>query len=290
MNIKTKDKIFDTSMVAITLITVIICIIPFFYIIAISFSSNSAIVAQKVTLFPVGFNLDTYKTVFGDKSMIYSLFYTIILTFGFTILSMIFTICAAYPLTKSRLKGKNAVLMLMIFTMYFGGGLIPDYLLVKNLNLLDTPWSLILPGLVSVYNMIILKSFFTSLPESLEEAAAIDGCNDMVILFRIVLPLSTPVLATLSLFYAVGRWNGFMDALFYISKPNLYPLQMKLYQIISVSQAMDAAQQNENLKDAVAPESLKAASVMFATIPILLVYPWLQRYFVSGVMVGAVKG
>lgn len=289
MNIKTKDKVFDKVMIFITLISVLICVIPFLYIVAISLSSNSAIISQKVTLLPIGFNIETYKIVFSDSSMVYSLVYTIILTIIFTILSMIFTICAAYPLTKKRLRGRNAILMLMIFTMYFGGGLIPDYLNIKNLDLLDSSWSLILPGLVSVYNMIILKSFFNSLPESFEEAAAIDGCTEIGMLIKIVLPLSTPVLATLSLFYAVGRWNGFMDALFYISEPKLYPIQLKLYQIISASQSVDV-QANENMATQTTPEALKAASVMFATVPILLAYPWLQRYFVSGVMIGGVKG
>lgn len=288
MNTKTKDRIFDSTAIIITLLAVLVCIIPFLYIIAISFSSNSAIISQKVTLFPVGFNLETYKTVLADNSMIYSLFFTIVLTVVFTVLSMIFTICAAYPLTKKRLKGRKIFLLIIIITMYFGGGLIPDYMLIKNLKLLNSPWAMILPGLVSVYNMIILKTFFTSLPDSLEESAAIDGCTDIGILLKIVLPLSTPVLATLSLFYAVGRWNGFMDALLYISKPNLYPIQLKLYQIISVSQTMD--QQEIGASGSVAPEALKAASVMFATVPILLIYPWLQRYFVSGVMIGAVKG
>jgi putative aldouronate transport system permease protein len=290
MNVKTKDRIFESIMILFTLISVLICIIPFIYIIAVSFSSNSAIISQKVTLYPIDFTLKTYKTVFTDDAMTYSLFYTIILTVCFTVLSMIFTICAAYPLTKKRLKGRNFFLLIIIITMYFGGGLIPDYILIKNLKLLDSPWSLILPGLISVYNMIILKTFFTSLPDSLEESASIDGCTDIGILLKIVLPLSTPVIATLSLFYAVGRWNAFMDALFYISKPKLFPIQLKLYQIISVSQSLDV-QQAENLQDGgLTPEALKAASVMFGTIPILLIYPWLQRYFVSGVMIGAVKG
>lgn len=290
MKVKTKNKMFDSIILLISFLLVLVCIVPFLYVIAVSLSSNSAIISQKVTLYPIGFTLDTYKTVFSDNSMIYSLFYTIFLTAVFTVLSMVFTICAAYPLTKKRLKGRNFFLLLMIITMYFSGGLIPDYILVKNLHLLDTSLSLILPGLISVFNMIILKTFFNSLPSSLEESASIDGCNDIGILIKIILPLCTPVLATLSLFYAVGRWNGFMDALFYINKPTLYPIQLKLYQIISISQSLDA-QQAENLQGAgLAPEALKAASVMFTTIPIILVYPWIQKYFVSGVMIGAVKG
>lgn len=283
------NRTFDVVVFILVLLSVLVCVVPFLYIISLSFSSNSAIVSQKVTLVPVDFNLKTYETVFSDRSMVYSLGYSVVLTFVYTVMSMAVTVLAAYPLTKKRLKGRSLFLGLIMFTMYFSGGLIPDYILVKNLNLLNSVWSLILPGLLSVYNMIILKSFFQSIPESLEEAASLDGCNEMGILVKIVLPLSLPSIATLSLFYAVGRWNGFMDALFYITKPSLYPIQLKLYQIINVSQSMETQMEGSIGQD-VPPEGLKAASVMFATVPILLVYPWLQKYFVSGVMIGAVKG
>lgn len=284
-----KDKVFDSSVFVIIIIALIICIIPFMNIISVSLSSNSAIVSQKVTIFPIEASIETYKNIFHDMSMLYSLGYSVVLTIIFTILSMIVTILAAYPLTKKGLKGRSFFLMIIMFTMYFSGGLIPDYILIKNLKLLNTPWSLILPGLMSVYNMIILKSFFQSLPDSLEEAAEIDGCSQWGILIKIVLPLSLPSIATLSLFYAVHRWNTFMDALFYITKPRLYPIQLKLYQIISISQNLSTSAEGSSTAN-MTPEGLKAASVMFATIPILLVYPWLQKYFVSGVMVGAVKG
>lgn len=288
MNYKYKNKIINYVIMLFTLIFVLICIIPFVSVIATSLSSNNAIISQRVTLWPVGFNLEAYKTVFTDNAMIESLFYTILITLIYTGLSLLLTICVAYPLTKKALKGRNIFLFIIIITMYFSGGIIPDYILVKNLNLLDTSGALILPGLISVYNMIILKSFFTSIPSSLMEAAEIDGCTDIGVLLKIVLPLSLPILATLSLFYAVWRWNNFQDALFYISKPSLYPIQLKLYQIISISQGADVTSA-ENIQNAVTPEALKAASVMFATIPILIVYPWLQKYFVSGVMIGAVK-
>lgn len=283
------SRTFDVVVFILVLVTVLVCIIPFIYIISVSLSSNSAIVSQKVTLYPVEFTMQTYQTVFSDQSMVYSLGYSVVLTVVYTVMSMAVTVLAAYPLTKRNLKGRSFFLAIILFTMYFSGGLIPDYILVKSLNLLNSMWSLILPGLLSVYNMIILKSFFQSIPESLEEAAALDGCNEMQTLVRIVLPLSMPSIATLSLFYAVSRWNGFMDALFYITKPSLYPIQLKLYQIINVSQSM-TNQMEGSIGQDVAPEGLKAASVMFATVPILLVYPWLQKYFVSGVMIGAVKG
>ncbi|HEX2927989.1 MAG TPA: carbohydrate ABC transporter permease [Ruminiclostridium sp.] len=286
---RTSDKVFNIFINVITFICVVLCLFPVLNVAAVSLSSNSAILGSKVFIWPVGLNVESYKSILKDSTMIWSLVYTVIITVVYTVMGMFLTICAAYPLTKQRLKGRNAILLMIVFTMYFSGGLIPDYMLVRNLNMLDTSWSLILPGVLSAFNLIVLKTFFTSLPESLEESAILDGCNDIGVLFRIVLPLSKPVLATLSLFYAVGKWNSFMDALFYINNTKLYPLQLKLYQIIVNSQSLDLATEG-NTSANLLPESLKAACVMFATIPIVLVYPKLQKYFVSGIMIGAVKG
>lgn len=182
-------------------------------------------------------------------------------------------------------------MFIIIVTMFFSGGIIPEYILVKDLNLLDTIWALVLPGLISPFYLIILISFFNGIPESLEEAAEIDGTSQIGTMLRIILPLSLPVIATLSLFYAVGRWNGFQDTLLYITSEELYPLQLKLYQLVQNNMITDLTR-NEGPAAGVraTTESLKAASVVFATVPILIVYPWLQRYFVSGVMLGAVKG
>jgi len=281
-----RNRIVDYTAAAVVLIAVFICLVPFLYILSQSLSSSKAIISQAVTIYPIDFNIDAYKVVFGDAAMLYSLFYTVILTAVFVLLALTVTILAAYPLTKKRLKGRSVLLLMMLFTMYFSGGLIPDYLNVKNLSLLDTPLALILPGLMSVYYMIILKSFFQNLPDSLMEAAHLDGCNELQILLKIVLPLSKPALATVSLLYAVYRWNYFQDALFYITDQKLYTIQLKLYNVINISQQMSG----ENLLVNLPSESLKAASIMFGTIPILLVYPWLQKYFVSGIMIGAVKG
>nr|WP_255807322.1 carbohydrate ABC transporter permease [Cohnella mopanensis] len=287
---KRKTNVADIVIILFLTGVAITCLVPFLYMIALSLSSNNAIISQKVTLWPVEFTIETYKTILNDMEMIYTLGYTIVLTILYTFACMFLTICAAYPLTKKKLKGRNTILSIMVFTMYFSGGLIPSYILVKELALTNTMMGLILPGAMSVFNMIILKTFFTALPESLEESAAIDGCNDLGILFRIVLPLSLPAIATLSLFYAVDRWNGFQDALFYITDKNLYPMQLKLYQIITANQQLDSQQGEGSMGAYIVPESLKAASVMFATIPILLIYPKLQKYFVDGVMTGAIKG
>ncbi|MDR6879389.1 carbohydrate ABC transporter permease [Bacillus sp. 3255] len=281
-----KNRVIDYTAASVVLISVFVCLVPFLYILSQSLSSNQAIISQAVTIYPIDFNIEAYKVVFGDAGMLYSLFYTVLLTGVFVLISLTVTILAAYPLTKKRLKGRNILLLVMLFTMYFSGGLIPDYLNVKSLNLLDTPLALILPGMMSVYYMIILKSFFQSLPDSLEEAAHLDGCNELQILLKIVLPLSKPALATVSLLYAVFRWNYFQDALFYITDQKFYTIQLKLYNVINLSQQMSG----ENLIVNLPSEALKAASIMFGTVPILLVYPWLQKYFVSGIMIGAVKG
>ncbi|HOV26224.1 MAG TPA: carbohydrate ABC transporter permease [Pseudobacteroides sp.] len=286
---KLSDRIFDIVIIVITTIAALLCLLPVVNVAAVSLSSNSAIISSKVFLWPVEFTIDSYRAIFTDKSMMWSMVFTIIITVIYTVLSMALTIAGAYPLSKKNLKGRNVFLLIIVITMYFSGGIIPDYVLVKSLGLLDSMWSLILPGAISAFNLILLKSFFNSLPEGLEEAARIDGCTDFGVLVRIVLPLSLPIIATLSLFYAVGKWNSFMDALFYITDPNKYPLQLKLYQIVVNSQSLDAAFAEGNMSPGMLPDGLKAASVMFATIPIVCVYPFIQKHFIKGVMIGAIK-
>lgn len=293
MNSKVASRIFDGIIYIVIIFAVLACLLPFLHVAALSLSSNDAVITQKVTIFPVDFNLEAYSRVLTDSAMLRSLWVTIEITVLFTLIGMFLTICCAYPLTKTRLKGRKVLSLIVLFTMYFSGGIIPEYLLMNKLHLLNTKWSLILPLCFSPYNMIIMKTFFSSnIPDSIEESAKLDGCSDIGILIKMVLPLSLPILATLSLFYAVGRWNAFQDALFYITKQNLYPLQLKLNQLVSASASTDAniGQEAGGSSVQLVPEVLKAACIMFATIPILLVYPWLQKYFVSGVMVGAVKG
>jgi putative aldouronate transport system permease protein len=285
-----KSKIFDMVLVIIVFIAVLVCLIPMLYVTSVSLSSNSAILSRKVYIWPVELTFDSYKVVFSDKTMIRALLFTILLTIVCTASSMLMTIMAAYPLSKKGLKGRNVFLLMVVITMYFSGGMIPDYILIKNLNLLNSMGALVLPGLISAFNMIVLKTFFSNLPDSLEESALIDGASYLTILIRIVLPLSLPVLATLSLFYAVGRWNYFMDSLLYITDSRLYPIQLKLYQIVYNNMQPEIAAVEGSLSSNLLPESLKAASVMFSTIPILLVYPWLQKHFVSGIMIGSIKG
>ena len=286
-----QTSIVDIIIVLICLSVVLICLLPMVNILARSFSSPLAIVNRKVSFWPVGFTMESYRYVFKDPSFSRSMVWTAILTLIVTVFSLFMTILCAYPLMYDNLKGRKILNTLIIFTMYFSAGTIPNYILMKNLNLLNNPLVLILPNCLSVFNMIILRSFFYSVPDSLRESAEIDGANPLIVLVRIYLPLSTPVLATLALFYAVGRWNGFSDALLYLTRPEFHPIQLKLYNIINNLSSIEIAA-NEGIAGGVPmlSDGMKAASVIFATLPILLAYPWLQRYFIKGVTIGAVKG
>lgn len=284
-------RLFEPINLTLLSILAVLCLAPLLHIISLSLSSSSEILSGHVTIFPREFTVQAYQKVLQDASMFRSLLFTIVLTVTFTVLCMLMTIMAAYPLTRRGLKGRKFFMYFIVLTMYFGGGLIPEYMLIKELHLLDTMWALILPGLISPFYMIIMISFFRSIPQGLEEAAEIDGASFIGILVRIILPLSIPVMVTVSLFYAVGRWNGFSDSLFYITDSNLYPLQLKLYQVVVNSMNVDqnAMERMSNLENPVLPESTKAASIIFAIVPIMLVYPWLQKYFISGSMLGSVK-
>lgn len=278
----------DIVVAAFCIFLVVIYLAPFINIISRSLSSPNALVNNRVSFWPVEATLDSYAYVLSDTAFSRSLIFTAILTVICTVFSMFMTILAAYPLTYD-LKGGRVINIMIILTMYFSAGTIPNYLLMKQLNLLGNPLVLILPGCLSVFNMIILRSFFWGIPESLRESAELDGAGPITVLINIYIPLSIPVLATLALFYAVGRWNGFSDALMYLPDSKYHPIQLKLYQIINNRSSIEIATL-EGFTTPTATEGLKAASVMFATVPILAVYPWLQRYFISGVTIGAVKG
>ena len=295
IKVRKEKSIWTGYQVVLTLIILLIsmtCLLPFVNVAANSLSSKSAILAGKVTFWPVGWDFNAYRAIFADPAMVRSMFYTVFITVAYTAFSMVMTVLMAYPLTKKRLAGRRFFNTMALFTMYFSGGTIPIYLNIKQLGFLDTPWALILPGMLSTYNMIILKSFFSALPGELEEAAIIDGANDFLVLIKIYLPLSMASLATLTLFYAVGKWNSFQDALYYIQTKAYQPLQLKLYHIIKGSQAVDIAQMEGGTSTLATEisESIQPATIIFATIPILVVYPFVQRYFVKGVTIGAVKG
>ncbi len=289
--IKSKvTKAGDFVIVIICLLLTFISLVPLLNVLARSLSSSDALIRNEVLLWPQGFNLDAYAKVLSDSKYTFSLGWTAVLTVICTIVSMTLTILCAYPLIYDNLKGRKFINSMVVLTMYFSAGTIPNYLLYKSLGLLDQPAVLILPNALSVFNMIILRSFLFGIPESLRESAEIDGAGPIRILIRIYLPLSTSVLATLALFYAVGRWNGFSDALMYMQRNRqYYPIQLLLYNILQNATQIEVATQEGFFSPGLS-ETLKMATVMFATLPIILVYPWLQRYFITGITIGAIKG
>lgn len=288
MKIKRKLTAGTVILVVICLLVCAVCLIPMINLLARSLSSTDALVKHEVYLIPKGLNFDAYTLVLKDAKYVHAFFWTVLLTVIETIFCLFMTTICAYPLIFSDLKGRGVFNLLITITMFFNAGTIPNYLLMKSLGLLDNPLVLILPGALSVYNMIIMRSFFYGIPDSLRESAQIDGASYFRILWSIYIPLSKPVFATLALFYAVGRWNGYSDALMYVNDNRLFPLQLLLYNILNNINSVEVATQ-EGFSSPGLAESLKMAIVMFSTIPILCIYPWLQRYFIHGVMVGAVK-
>ncbi len=287
--IKSKSaKVGDWVFILVCVLVSLICIVPMLNLLARSFSSTEALIKHEVYLWPKGWNLDAYATVLSDMKYIRAFFWTVFLTVVCTFVSLTMTTLCAYPLIFENLKGRSIINIFITITMFFNAGTIPNYLLMKSLNLLNNPLVLIIPSCMSVYNMIIMRSFFYGIPDSLRESAEIDGASFFRILISIYLPLSKPVFATLALFYAVGRWNGYSDALMYVNKDIFYPLQLFLYNILNNINSVEVATQ-EGFSSPGLTESLKAAIVMFSTIPILCIYPWLQKYFIHGVTMGAVK-
>ena len=283
------DKIFHWGIMIFLTAAVAVAIIPFFNIISVSLSSSEAITKGEVGLFPIGFNTEAYKTVLNDASMIFSLGYTIALTLIYTLLAMLVTLCGAYALAQQRLYGR-IFMTIIVITMYFDSGVIPQYLLNKSLGITNTALVLVLPCLLNAYNMIVLKTFVEDIPASIEESARLDGATDFTIMFKIILPLLKPAIATVSLFYAVSRWNTFQDVIYYIQNTSLFTLQYKLQMMIDISQSNELTQfEGANLSK-LTPENLKSASIIFAAVPIMAVYPFAQKYFVKGVTLGSVKG
>lgn len=288
------EKIFTIFNYTFFVLYGIATLFPFLNLIAKSFSGESAVISGKVTIWPVDFQTGTYQYVLGNKLFINSFKVTIFITVVGSFMCLFMTALSAYPLSKPRLRGRGAFMIIFIFTMLFSGGLIPHYLLIQRLGLINKVWALILPGLVSVYNMLIIKSSFESIPDSIEESAKLDGASNVTILFKIILPLSKPVLATIALFFAVGFWNSYFSAMMYITKPELKPLQLYLkellYSTMDVLSKSGTGPIDVDKAMNTTPEAVQAASIVTATVPIICVYPFLQKYFVKGVMIGSVKG
>lgn len=274
--------------ILLTLIAVIM-VIPFIYVIAASFATEAEIQTRPIFFIPDSPTLDAYARIFDMNDMgtrvFHSLLISVCVTAIGTFINLFFTTTMAYGLSRSNLIGKKPLLNMVLFTMVFGGGMIPLFLVVKGLGMYDTYSALILPGAISAYNMIIVRNFFMELPRELEEAASIDGCSDIGIFIKIALPLSLPCLATFGLFYAVGHWNNYFGALLYLEDSTKFPFQLVLRNIV-----MQTAETQTDPNALIPEDTLKMAVIVIGTVPILIVYPFLQKYFAAGVMVGAVKG
>ena len=270
----------------------VLTIVPFLYVVAGSFATEKELVERAFFIIPRTISTNAYKYITADGSIFRGLANSFFIMIVGTVINMAFTTTLAYPLSKSYLKGRNAILNMIIVTMLFSGGMIPNYLVVKGLGLLDSYWALMLPGAVNAFNLIIVKNFFQELPHELEEAAKIDGCSDVGIFTRIILPLSKPALASVGLFYAVSHWNDFFNSLIYLNSTKKFPVQIILRQIVLLAQGASADGSSIDCGAGGTPteQAVKMAATVAATIPILLVYPFVQKYFEQGVMVGAVKG
>ncbi len=296
MRLSTGDRVFAGVNYALLFLLGFVAFYPFWNAAVISFNSGSDTMLGGITFWPREFTLSNYEVVFKEKRLIDGFIISVLRTVTGTALSIVATAIFAYSMTKRELMGRKLYMIMCIVTMYFSGGLIPSYLLIRELNLMDSFWVMVIPGIISVWNMIIFRTFFKSIPQGLEESAQIDGATNWGVLFRIVFPLSGPVIATLSLFTAVYHWNDWFAPSIYISNVDLLPIQTKLQQILNSNimleqmQNMDSASQGRmNRMKSVTSKSLSMATMMVATVPILCVYPFVQKYFVKGVMIGSLK-
>ncbi|NHN29865.1 carbohydrate ABC transporter permease [Paenibacillus agricola] len=285
------DRIFRTVSIILVWFVVIITLYPFLFVLSSSISDPKAVMQNKIVLFPVGFSFAAYMKVFAYPMLKTGYMNTIFYTVIGTVLNMLFTALMAYPLSRKSLIAHKYFMFIVTFTLLFSGGIIPTYLVVKEMGLIDTRWALIIPTLISTWNLILLKSFFENIPKELEEAATIDGCSQLQILFKIIIPLSVPAMATLSLFYAVTHWNAFFDAILYLSNQNLHPIQIFLRNIVIDSQTAEILEGSaKSVDDLILTESVKYATIMAVAMPIIVVYPFIQKHFVKGIMIGSLKG
>jgi len=280
-------RVFDVFNVVLLSAIGVIALVPFVFVIAGSFATEAELATRSFFLWPETFSLRAYESILTSPAFIRAIITTILVTAVGTAIQLLLTATMAYPLSKSNLPGGRVVLYAVIVTLVFGGGMIPTFLVVKDLGLLDTYWALILPLAINPFSLIIIKNFFQQLPAELEEAAKIDGANELQTLWRIILPLSTPVLATFALFYAVGIWNDFMSPLLYLNDSSMWTLQMFLRQ---VTVATDLSIVDADPSQLPPAQGIKFAVIVVATLPILLFYPFLQKHFAKGMLIGSVKG
>ncbi|NHN30001.1 carbohydrate ABC transporter permease [Paenibacillus agricola] len=282
------DRIFHTANIALLALVAIVTFFPLYYVFVVSFTDPAEYLQKSFILFPEKWSLESYKYLLSTKAFANSLGVSGYLAVVGTALSLVVTAALSYTLSRKRLRGRQLILLLILLTILFSPGMIPNYMVVRQFGLINSLWSLIIPALASGWNVILMKGFFDSIPAELEESAAIDGCNDLTIWFKIILPLSLPSLAAFGLFYAVGYWNQFFNALIYINDASKWPVQVMLQNMLL--NANNTELQADVLTVAPPAETLKMAAVVVATVPILLVYPFLQKHFAKGAMVGSVKG
>lgn len=287
------DRIFTVVNYAILSVVLITILYPLVYVVSASFSSSQAVISGRVWLYPVELTLDGYAAVFKHPLIWHGFLNSLIYTAVGTLVNVILTILAAYPLSRDDFRGRGMFMLLFVFTMMFNGGLIPTYLIVKDLGLLDSRWAMILPVALTVWNVIITRTYFqTTIPKEILEASQLDGCNDFKFLWHVVLPLSGPIIAVIALFYAVGHWNQYFNALIYLKDNQLYPLQLVLREILVQNEVnlemltdVKTAAARQGLR-----ELLKYSLIVVSTVPLLAVYPFVQKHFVKGVMIGSLKG
>jgi len=289
-----QDKVVYFINYVLLALLLVIELYPLIYIVSCSFSSGDALMAGKVRLLPVDLTLDSYKAVFKYSSIWTGYKNSLIYTVLGTVISIVLTLFAAYPLSRTDFQGRNVFMGLFLFTMMFSGGLIPSYLLVKNLGLIDSMWAIVLPGAVSAYNVIVARTYFKqTIPNELLEAAQMDGCEDFKFFQKIVVPLSAPIIAVLCLWTAVGLWNSYFNPMIYINDEAKYPLQLVLRRILLLSQVNLTSGNIDPMviqKNMYLSEMLKYGTIIISTLPLMIIYPFIQKYFVKGVMVGSVKG
>ncbi|WP_410767786.1 carbohydrate ABC transporter permease [Fontibacillus sp. BL9] len=282
------DRIFTVVNNTLLALLAVVCLLPFVNVIASSFASTQEIIEKRFVLFPTTFSLDAYKYILSTPTIFRGLGISIGVTVIGTLLSMALTAIMAYGLSRRYLFGRNSINFIVVFSMLFSGGMIPTFLVVKSVGLIDSYWSMVIPTAINAFNLIIMRNFFQALPESLEESAKIDGSNDFGVFFKIMLPLSLPSIATISLFYGVAYWNTYMSAILYLNDSLKWPIQVLLRQIVIVSSGM---QGDNSVVDIVPPaQGIKMAVIVVATLPMLIAYPFVQKHFVKGAMLGSVKG
>lgn len=293
MNQSKGDVVFNVFLYSFLCFALLIVAFPLIYIVSASFSSPQAVIAGRVWLWPVDFTLKGYEAVFKNSQIMTGFMNSFIYMFAGTSINLTMTLLAAFPLSRKELKGRNIVMALFVFTMLFSGGLIPSYLLIKDLGLLDTRWALLIPAAMSVWNVILTRTYFqATIPDELYEASKIDGANDITIFLKMAIPLAAPIIAVNALYYGVGHWNTYFSALIYLKSAELFPLQIILRNILVLNRIdptmmvdLDTLQRKQGIVDVI-----KYAVIVVASIPVLCIYPFVQKYFVKGVMIGSIKG